>query len=351
MVRRVAVSLLAGLALALTEATAQAQELLQWSFNPTLNQLEFQTDQQVMPQAQLVFNPARIVIDLPRTRLRGRRTSQSFSGPVRAIRVAQTTPDTVRLVVELAPTANIDPGQLQVQGISPTRWLIRLPGLPASLATGRLQPLVPTPSTSLTPRTVQQPRQSWFRPRPQPSQGQRVVVIDPGHGGPDPGAIGHGGIREKDVVLDVALQVNQLLSQQGLQVMMTRTADVDVDLPPRVALAESSNADIFVSIHANAISMSRPEINGLETYYFASREGRELAEAIHNSILQSVTVGDRGIRQARFYVLRKTTMPSVLVEMGYLTNPQDASNLADPNHRGQMAEAISRGILQYIQQN
>jgi N-acetylmuramoyl-L-alanine amidase len=350
MVRRVAVSLLTGLALALTEVAAQAQELLRWSFNPTLNQLEFQTDREVTPQAQLVFNPVRVVIDLPGTRLRGSRASQSFNGPVRAIRIAQTNPDTVRLVVELSPTATVDPTQLQVQGISPTRWLIRLPGLPASAPTARVEPWVPRPTPQPKP-TGLRPLQRLFRPNPPAAQGQRMIVIDPGHGGPDPGAIGHGGIQEKDVVFDVSQQVSQLLSQQGMQVVMTRNADVDVDLPPRVALAERSNADVFVSIHANAISMSRPEINGLETYYFASREGRQLAEAIHNSILQSVNVGDRGVRQARFYVLRKTSMPSVLVEMGFLTNPEDASNLADPNHRRQMAEAISRGILKYIQQN
>jgi N-acetylmuramoyl-L-alanine amidase len=94
------------------------------------------------------------------------------------------------------------------------------------------------------------------------------VVIDPGHGGPDPGAIGIQGLRETDVVLDVALQTARLLQSRGVQVLLTRTSDVDVDLPPRVELANHSQADLFVSLHANALTMDRPDVNGIETFYF-----------------------------------------------------------------------------------
>ncbi len=178
-------------------------------------------------------------------------------------------------------------------------------------------------------------------------KGRLVVVIDPGHGGPDPGAVGRGGIREKDIVLDIGIQVANLLSQQGIQAVLTRQNDIDLDLEPRVSLAERVNATVFVSIHANAIDMSRPDINGLETYYYDS--GLGLAQTIHASILSALDLPDRRVRSARFYVLRKTSMPSVLVETGFVTGAEDAVRLANPSYRSQMAAAITRGILQYIQ--
>ena len=113
-------------------------------------------------------------------------------------------------------------------------------------------------------------------------------------------------------------------------------------------MAERMNADVFVSIHANAISLSRPDINGLETYYYSN--GQRLAQTIHNSILQGVDVGNRGVRNARFYVLRRTSMPSVLVEVGFVTGREDAAKLSSPAYQSQMAQAIARGILQYLQQ-
>jgi N-acetylmuramoyl-L-alanine amidase len=115
-------------------------------------------------------------------------------------------------------------------------------------------------------------------------------------------------------------------------------------------MAERMNADLFVSIHANAISLSRPDISGLETYYYSSAGGLRLARTIHNSILQSVDIKDRGVRTARFYVLRKTSMPSVLIEVGFVTGREDAAKLSNPDYQSQMAQAIARGILQYLQQ-
>ncbi|WP_448570990.1 N-acetylmuramoyl-L-alanine amidase family protein, partial [Trichothermofontia sp.] len=183
---------------------------------------------------------------------------------------------------------------------------------------------------------------------PRVPSGRVIVVIDPGHGGPDPGAVGIGNIYEKNIVLDISRQVAAILQQQGVQVVMTRSDDRDLDLEPRVQIAERANATAFVSIHANAISMSRPEVNGVETYYYVS--GLPLAQAIHSSILQSgLGMRDRGVRQARFYVIRRTSMPAVLVETGFVTGAEDAPRLADPNFRSRMAVAIARGILNYFQ--
>ncbi|MEG4865562.1 MULTISPECIES: N-acetylmuramoyl-L-alanine amidase [unclassified Microcoleus] len=182
-----------------------------------------------------------------------------------------------------------------------------------------------------------------------PQSNRRVVVaIDAGHGGRDPGAVGIQGIQEKEIVLDISYQVARLLEQQGVQAVMTRTDDSEIDLEPRVSLAERVNATLFVSIHANAINMSRPDISGIETYYFDS--GKDLARVIHASILDGTGATDRRVRQARFYVLRKSSMPSVLVEVGFVTGAEDAARLSDPAYRSQMAASIARGILVYLQQ-
>jgi N-acetylmuramoyl-L-alanine amidase len=175
-----------------------------------------------------------------------------------------------------------------------------------------------------------------------------VVIVDPGHGGKDPGAIGIGGLQEKNVVLSISQQVAALLKQQGVQVVMTRKDDRFVDLARRVAMAKGFGGDLFVSIHANAIA-KRSHVSGLETYYFSS--GLRLARATHNSILQNIKVRDRRVRKARFYVLRKSSMPSILIEVGYVTGVEDSRQLATPAYQSQMAAAIARGIMQYIQQN
>ena len=179
--------------------------------------------------------------------------------------------------------------------------------------------------------------------------GRFTVVIDPGHGGRDPGAVGIGGLQEKVVVNDIAPRVAAILRQQGVNVVMTRTSDVEVDLEPRVAIAERANATIFVSIHANAISMSRPDVNGLETFY-ASDAGQRLASTVHATVLRTMEMRDRRVRSARFYVIRRTSMPAILIETGFVTGAEDAPNLANPAWREQMAGAIAQGILLHLQQ-
>ena len=179
---------------------------------------------------------------------------------------------------------------------------------------------------------------------------QRVMVmLDPGHGGKDPGAVGIGRLREKDIVLPISLMVRQFLEQEGVQVKMTRQSDYFVSLAGRTQMANKQQADIFVSIHANAINMRRQDVNGLETYYYNS--GRRLAQTIHNRVLRSLPINDRKVRKARFYVLRKSAMPAVLVEVGFVTGREDALKLRNPHYRREMARAIADGILDYIRQN
>jgi len=182
-------------------------------------------------------------------------------------------------------------------------------------------PTAPVPSSTPTPLPPLRPQQ-----RP-------IVVIDPGHGGPDPGAIGIGGIYEKEIVLDISLQAARLLENQGIQVVLTRQADVDLGLQPRVEIANRARADLFVSIHANAISMSRPEVNGIETYHVAGSEsGQRLAASIQQQLLTSTGMRDRGVKRARFYVLVHTRMPAVDRTRG--CNSTQRSSHSHPNGTG-----------------
>jgi N-acetylmuramoyl-L-alanine amidase len=184
---------------------------------------------------------------------------------------------------------------------------------------------------------------------PQIPNSRVLVVIDPGHGGKDPGTVGIGGVYEKNIILPISQEVSQILQRQGVRVMMTRNSDYFVSLQGRAQMANQARANVFVSIHANAISLSRPDVNGLETFYHQS--GKELAQTIHRNILRRVDIGDRGVKQARFYVLRRTSMPSALVEVGFLTGQIDHSKLTNPAFRSQMAQGIAAGILEYIQKN
>jgi len=265
------------------------------------------------------------------------------SSPVLQLRLRQETANTA--VILITPASGVQITDLN----QPSQQTL-------ALQLQRNRPSVaplPNPSTASIPVPTP-PRTNPLPPRtsapnpviPRATNGRPVIVIDPGHGGPDPGAIGVGGLQEKGVVLDISQKVATILEQQGVQVVMTRSDDRDLDLEPRVQLAQRVNATAFVSIHANAISLSRPDVNGLETYYYQS--GLDLARSIHQSVLEGTGVPDRGVRSSRFYVLRRTSMPSVLVEVGFVTGRSDAARLADPNFRNQMAGAIARGILRYL---
>ena len=500
---------------------AEAARLQFWRFDAEQNHLVFTTDTRVQPRAQLLFNPTRIIIDLPQTTLGQATVSEAVGGAVREIRVGQFDAQTTRLVIELNSGYVVDPQQIQVRGVLPNQWTVQLP-TPELIESPPQIPQIPQPQTPQTPQTpssspapptnaingqgtgqgatqlenivatadgffirtagarpeieverfgeesknnrqivITLPNTSiepgltpqdlpnhrysvsnwqitqsqdtppvaqvtldlgdgspdWRTsvsgvggivmlpekgvpinsipdhpdfiaaepaqpqpvptapisalslrtpspptpnppPRPQPPSvnlpqrpNQRVVVvIDPGHGGVDPGAIGIGGLREIDIIFPISLQVASLLEAQGVQVILTRRDDRTLDLQPRVDIAEQANANLFVSIHANAISLSRPDVNGIESYYF-SDAGRRLAAVIHSSMLSATGMRNRGLKRSRFYVLKNTSMPATLLEVGFVTGVEDAPRLADPQWRTTMAGAIAQGILQYIQQN
>jgi N-acetylmuramoyl-L-alanine amidase len=200
----------------------------------------------------------------------------------------------------------------------------------------------------VNPPRVESPTNPDVTPLPSVPRNGRIVVIDPGHGGGDPGAVGIGGLRESEAVLDISRQVVSLLKQQGVEAVLTRTRDEEIELEPRVQFAERANADVFVSIHANAFDARRTDVNGIETYYFSGGSGQPLARAVQDSLLQELGARDRGVRTANFYVIKYTSMPAILVETGFVTGSEDAARLASPTGRTRIARAIARGILQYM---
>ena len=187
-------------------------------------------------------------------------------------------------------------------------------------------------------------------PNPQNTGDRRrgVIFVDAGHGGRDPGAVANG-IQEKDVVLPISLKLGQALQSMGYTVYYARTNDVEIDLEPRVAVAERINADVFVSVHANALAPGNSGISGIETYHSRnSTVGRELASYVHSQIISGTGASDRSVRGAGFYVIAKTSMPAILVETGFVTNPTEARNLNSPDYQKRMADAIARGIDQFM---
>jgi len=271
------------------------------------------------------------------------------NSPISQIRVRQKDEETVVVQVQSSPGVQIsdDLNQPSANTLAITLRQLRQPtrrNLPSLNNWNQRQQTIRVPQS---PPTSTQPA-----PPPPVSRGNNqedlLVVLDPGHGGKDPGAVGIGGLREKDVVLPISHHVRQTLESNGLSVKMTRWDDRFVSLGGRTAMANREDADLFISIHANAISMSRPDVNGTETFYYAS--GRALAQAIQRSIISKMNTRDRGVKKANFYVLRNSAMPAVLVEVGFVTGREDAPRLADPNFRKRMAEAIADGILQYVQQ-
>lgn len=495
---------------ALIALPADAAALQFWRFDQQQSRLTFTTDTQVRPTAQLIFNPTRLVIDLPGTQVTSSTARQRLQAGLREVRVGQLDAQTARIVIELAPGYTLDPRQVQVRGETSRRWYVQLPELvvadearpsqststsdgtaiqqpqgtanqvianalareqntqvesivatadgffirvsgqtpevrlsrsrrrdpqrtitlelpdssiapgltSASLPNNRYsveswevsesdsvvsitmslgedspdwQTIVteignslrgisvlpdgvairdipdtgnrsPAPSGTITSRPIERPADRTTLPdrvappaeTPSPAElprvprGRIVVAIDPGHGGRDPGAVGIGGLQEKQVIFPISQQVAAILREQGVDVVMTRNSDIELDLDPRVQIAERADADLFVSIHANAINLSRPDVNGLETYYY-SGAGARFARTVHDVVLQMMGMRDRRVRQARFYVLRRTSMPAILVEVGFVTGAEDINNLRDPEWRSRMANAIARGILTHIQ--
>jgi len=279
-------------------------------------------------------------ITIPNAKLANEVKGLTFdaNSPIIKLRLQPQPPNTVVILIQ--PASGVTLGVLNQAG---DKFLaLKLQQYRQIRPPMNLPPLLP-PKQQLPDL---KPRQPQITPRRDLRKGKIVVIIDPGHGGKDSGAIGIGGVLEKDVILPISKRITEVLERNGIQVIMTRDSDYFVTLPGRVTMAERANADVFVSIHANSAGANRPEVSGLETYHYDS--GLRLAQIVHSKILQSLNVRDRKVRKARFYVLRKTSMPSILVETGFLTGRDDAAKLRTSAYQNQMADAIAQGILQYL---
>jgi len=193
----------------------------------------------------------------------------------------------------------------------------------------------------------------------------KTICLDPGHGGRDTGnrVTWH---YEKIYTLALAAELRDQLRRAGFNVILTRTKDTYVELPDRPALANRRGADLFISLHFNATPTGKDEVEGPQTYCItpvgasstdAQGEGANFGPTVANrdedeiqkSLVENLKANDRGVRRARYWVLRDTRMPAILIEGGYMTNPYESRKIYSAAYRRQMAQAIVKGILAYQQ--
>lgn len=262
-------------------------------------------------------NPDRMVLDVqgitPGTLPLNREISNSKSVARTRLGHFQTNPDVTRLVIELKDGA------------------LGLDTLSADQKTLTVEVLAPNVSGSYK---------------------GKVIVIDPGHGGSDPGAMGAMGTKEKDLTLDIANQVAKILMANGAKVVMTRSSDVEVGLYECTDKANAAKADIYVSIHINA--NDNKAIGGTSTYIHNGadstriQESNKLARCVQNELVKSLGLRDIGVLKANFAVLRTSNMPAILAEVAFISNAQEEQLLRTEDFRKKAAEAIAKGIGLYF---
>lgn len=328
---------------------------------------EVRTEVRRLPADRRAGRPERLYLDLSGIWVgtRYKAPIPVSDGLLQAVRLGQNTKTQTRLVIDLE---RYDRHRLLVL-TSPHRVVVDVYGVAARRSRPRIAP--DDSDTRLA---------SDLRP-------VRKVVLDPGHGGADPGAIGVGGLREKSVTLKLARALRARLEARGFEVVMTRNRDETRSLEERTALAEGVGGDLFVSIHANA--SPRRSARGIETYYLDksherhtlrvashengvaaaqldplqrtlaalkvdhhSAQSAELAVAVHKQLVGGVrgryrSVQDLGVKQGPFYVLFLASMPSILVETGFLTNRDDARMLRSSAYLDLAADHIAAGIARY----
>jgi len=329
--------------------------------------------------ANQLSNPDRLVIEL---RPKGGKTIPPLAPPPVVTQAAPPLPSSAALVPDPAPT-NVTSRPVTAESTRPA-------------TTSPPRPLTTAPVSAPAPALSRDDSGRAAKPTSDGANSLtralglkiRRVVIDPGHGGHDDGTIGPSGLTEKELVLDVALRLGKLIeSRMGSEVIYTRSDDTFVPLRGRTELANDKKADLFLSIHAN--SSSYPRIGGVETYYLnftdskdslavATRENATSDKSVFelHDLLQKITlqekaeeskefaarmqaalfafavrynpgIKNRGVKKAPFVVLIGASMPSVLVEIGFLTNAREETLLRKPEHRQKLAEALYRGVNRY----
>lgn len=373
--------------------SANLNEMKYWS-NPDYTRISLELDRDVTWETHELGKgspgkPGRVYIDLNRTRLgKGVRDITIGDGLLKGARVGQYKADVVRVVLD---TENIK--DFKVFPLSePARLIIDVRG-ERRTEISRLEESISTmPERVVVPKLEEQPVVVEKKAKPSKKtviSKIRRVVVDPGHGGHDPGAVGPNGVQEKDVVLAIGLKLRSLLKEElGLDVVMTRSTDVFIPLEERTAIANKVNADLFLSVHANA-ALNRSAA-GIETYYlnlaktdkvaqlaakengtslekvsvlqailfdlmanYKLNDSAHLADEVQKSLHKKVRshysdVKNLGVKQGPFYVLVGATMPSILVEAAFLSNAQEESRLKETAYQEMTAEGILEGVRSYI---
>lgn len=351
--------------------------------------------------------PPRLYVDLLDTRLSTAEVASLAlpQGPALRLRAAQQDDTTTRLILDVPGLTEygvfpmLDPFRLIIDVRGTTRaGAPRIDAQPAAAPSAATQHAAPTPANKTRDTVVASAPPARAAQPPLPTPGRPAhrfkVVVDPGHGGKDPGALAVGGAVEKDVVLAIALQLRDRLHAAGFDVVLTRDTDVFIPLEERTARANAEQADLFVSVHGNASPNTR--LSGVETYYLNNTNDRatiRLAEMenglrtmtgsgghgrdvslilsdliqsykIEESValaeqLQKTVVGglgthgwrvnDLGVKRGPFYVLVGAGMPCVLVEVSFLTHPEEGPRLAEPGYQQAIADGLLRGIERFVE--
>jgi N-acetylmuramoyl-L-alanine amidase len=362
------------------EATVEVYDLRSYT-HPTHTRIVIDVGKLREFSSAEIKDPDRFYVDVYQARLNPILHSKVIvtnCGYLKEIRIGQKNETTVRVVVEVNPAA------VERYQVFPLFDPFRI-----------VLDVFPKASTAAPPAATAQPAPQPPEPTPggysmarQLGLGIRTVVLDAGHGGEDPGAIGRKGQQEKEVVLAVTKLLRDLLVAKGLNVILTRESDIFIPLENRTVIANQKAADIFVSIHANA--NRKRERRGVQTFYLnfspdaqvveiAARENatstrtmgqmkstlgkivqnskilesRDLADKIQGNLVKSLSrnysaVGNLGVRGGPFWVLIGGEMPSVLVEISHLSNAAEEDRLRSPAYRKQVAQGIYDGILEYM---
>jgi N-acetylmuramoyl-L-alanine amidase len=343
------------------ESRVDVTDVSYWSY-PDYTRVVIALSESAEFMKKSLSDPDRLYFDIKGSRIRKEiKTNLPVgNGMLKSVRAAQFNEDTVRVVLDLAKITDYKVVSIE----DPAQIIIDVYG-----------------NSLHTDKTV---------------SARKRIVIDPGHGGHDPGAIGPNGLYEKDVVLDIGLKLKKILSEDpNFEVCMTRDRDVFIPLVERTAIANSKNADLFVSIHAN--SSSRKDTKGIETYFLnwtddeeamkvAARENKislkkmksmkkeldlldieladlkrdhkrdesnKLANYIQKSMVNELgksykQVVDLRVKWAMFYVLFGAQMPSVLAEVSFISNPVEEKLLSNNSYREDLARSIASGITRYM---
>ncbi|MBS4024893.1 MAG: N-acetylmuramoyl-L-alanine amidase [Clostridia bacterium] len=270
-------------------------------------------------QAQALANPNRVFIDIPNSILKISGPININDGLVKTVRVGQFKPDVVRVVADLVRAANFGVFTLSKDGSRPYRLVLDVLRTNAA----KPSPIIEVPKPA------------------------KLVVIDPGHGGNDPGAIGVHGIQEKHVTLAISLELGSMLAKQGFKVAYTRTKDVSVTLAQRVTQIDQLKPALAVSVHCNSFWL--PLANGIETFYHGKKPaGKPLAEQIQGSLIKAFNWTNRGVKTGNFYVLREPRLQEIVMpEVGFLSNPTEGGAMAKKKNQIKAAQAITTGILAF----